>query len=68
MSIFSEYTKAPQNDARSEERRYYAENNPNLKNIDGVLNIEGDKIWISAYWHMSEEALGTGMDVDSQRG
>jgi len=67
MSIFSEYTKAL-HDARSKERRYYVKNSPDRKNIDGVLNIEGDVIWISAYWLMSEKSLSTGMQGDSQRG
>jgi hypothetical protein len=68
MSIFSEYAKAPQNDARSKERRYYAKKSPGLENIDGVLNVEGDEIWISAYWLMSEKGLSTGIHDGSQRG
>ena len=68
MSIHSEYTKASQNDARSKERRYYVKNSPDHKNINGELNVEGDKIWISAYWLISEKGLSTGMYDGSQRG
>jgi hypothetical protein len=68
MSIFSEYTKAPPNDARSKETRYYAKNGPGLKSIDCVLNVEGDVIWISAYWLMSDKGLSNRMDEGSQRG
>jgi hypothetical protein len=68
MSIFSEYTKAPQNDARSKETRYYAKKNRVRRNIDGVLDVEGDEIRISAYWLMSEKGLSTEIDDGSQRG
>jgi hypothetical protein len=67
MSICSEYSKAPQNDARSKERRYYAKKSSGLKDIDGVLNVEGDEIWISAYW-LIREGLSTGLDDGSHRG
>jgi hypothetical protein len=68
MSIFSEYTKAPQNDAQSKERRYHAKNGPGLKSVDCELNVEGDVIWISAYWLMSSKGLSTRMEDSSQRG
>ena len=67
ISMFSEYTKAAQNDARANERRYYVKNSPNFKNIDCVLNVEGDEIWIPAYWLMSGKGLNTGMHDGSQR-
>jgi hypothetical protein len=65
MSIFSEYTKAPQNDARSNERM---KNSPDRKNINSELNVKGNEIWISAYWLMSEKGSSTGMHNGSQRG
>jgi hypothetical protein len=52
----------------SKERRYHAKNGPGLKSVDGVLNVEGDVIWISAYWLMSAKGLSTGLDDSSQRG